>query len=81
MRTTNSDDFTKDFTEKVLKDINDEKAPFMIMNFNQPAAKQATKEKSSVLCKGLKLENIAIYCFIPLPLTPSQREGKHGCRP
>lgn len=38
-------DFTKDFTEKVLKDINDEKAPFMIMNFNQPAAKQATKEK------------------------------------
>ena len=33
------------FTEKVLKDINDEKAPFMIMNFNQPAAKQATKEK------------------------------------
>ena len=23
----------------------DEKAPFMIMNFNQPAAKQATKEK------------------------------------
>ena len=38
-------DFTKDFTEKVLKDINYEKAPFMIMNFNQPAAKQATKEK------------------------------------
>lgn len=38
-------DFAKDFTEKVLKDINDEKTPFMIMSFNQPAAKQATKEK------------------------------------
>ena len=38
-------DFAKDFTDKVLKDINDEKAPFLIMNYNQPAAKQATKEK------------------------------------
>lgn len=38
-------DFASDFTDKVLKDINDEKAPFMVMNFNQPAAKQATKEK------------------------------------
>ena len=37
--------FTKDFTEKVLKDINDEKAPFVIMDFNQDAAKAATKEK------------------------------------
>ena len=38
-------DFTKDFTEKVLKDINDEKAPFVIMDFAQDAAKAATKEK------------------------------------
>lgn len=37
--------FTKDFTEKVLKDINDEKAPFVIMDFAQDAAKAATKEK------------------------------------
>lgn len=41
----NFNDFAKDFTDKVLKDINDEKAPFLIMNFNQPAARQATKEK------------------------------------
>lgn len=38
-------DFAKDFTDNVLNALNDEKAPFMIMNFNQPAAKQATKEK------------------------------------
>ena len=39
--------------------------------------KTGDKRKSSVLCKGLKFENIAIYCFIPQPLTPSPKgKGK-----
>ena len=37
--------FAKDFSEKVLKEMNDPKAPFLVMSFAEAAAKKATKEK------------------------------------
>ncbi len=38
-------EFAQDFSEQVLKPINDEKAPYVVMSFDQPAAKQATREQ------------------------------------
>lgn len=37
--------FAKEFGETILKPLNDERVPFMIMSFAEKAAKQATKEK------------------------------------
>lgn len=37
--------FAKDFSENVLKEMNDPAVPFMVMPFAEPAAKKATKEK------------------------------------
>lgn len=38
-------EFSKEFGETILKPMNDEKAPFLVMSFAEDAAKTATKEK------------------------------------